>query len=62
MECGANLKDKKMFNDDERKYIDIIESIITRMSDNSKQMKEWCIALVTGLIGISFSIKFFVFL
>lgn len=59
MECGANLKDKKMFNDDERKYIDIIESIITRMSDNSKQMKEWCIALVTGLIGISFSIKVF---
>jgi hypothetical protein len=48
-----------MFNDDERKYIDIIESIITRMSDNSKQMKEWCIALVTGLIGISFSIKVF---
>lgn len=45
------------FEENDRKYIDIIESIITRMSDNSKQMKEWCIALVTGLVGVSFTIK-----
>lgn len=45
------------FEEDDRKYIDIIESIITRMSENSKQMKEWCIALVTGLVGVSFTIK-----
>ena len=45
------------FDENERKYIDIIESIVTRMSDNSKQMKAWCIALVTGLVGFSFTIK-----
>lgn len=45
------------FTDDQRKHIDIIESTITRMSENSKQMKEWCIALVTGLVGISITAK-----
>ena len=45
------------FTDDQRKHIDIIESTITRMSENSKQMKEWCIALVTVLVGISITAK-----
>jgi hypothetical protein len=45
------------FKEDQRRHIDIIEAIITRMSENSKQMKAWCIALVSGLIGVSFTIK-----
>ena len=47
----------KEFTEDQRRHIDIIEATITRMSENSKQMKEWCIALVSGLIGVSFTIK-----
>ncbi len=47
----------KEFTEDQRRHIDIIEAIITRMSENSKQMKAWCIALVSGLIGVSFTIK-----
>ena len=43
--------------EEKRQHIDIIESTITRMSENSKQMKEWCIALVTGLVGVNFAIK-----
>ena len=43
--------------EEKRQYIDIIESTITRMSENSKQMKEWCIALVTGLVSVNFAIK-----
>ena len=27
------------------------------MSENSKQMKEWCVTLVTGLVGVNFAIK-----
>lgn len=49
----------KKFTDDQRKHIEIIEAAITRMSENSKQMKEWCIALVSGLAGISFTVKVF---
>lgn len=44
-------------NEKKRQHIDIIEAIITRMSENSKQMKEWCIALVSGVVGISFTVK-----
>ena len=45
------------FSEDQRKHIEIIEATITRMSDNSKQMKEWCIALVTGLVGAYVAVK-----
>lgn len=41
--------------EEKRQHIDIIEAIITRMSENSKQMKKWCIALVSGVVGISFT-------
>lgn len=43
--------------EEKRQHIDIIESTITRMSENSKQMKEWCIVLVSGLVGAYFTIK-----
>lgn len=46
----------EVFNEDQRKHIDIVESIITRMSENSKQMKEWCIAISSAIVGISFTI------
>lgn len=45
------------FTDDQRKHIDIIESTITRMSENSKQMKEWCIVLISGLVSVYFTLK-----
>lgn len=45
------------FSEDQRKHIEIIEATISRMSDNSKQMKEWCIALVTGLVGAYVAVK-----
>lgn len=43
--------------EEKRQHIDIIESTITRMSENSKQMKEWCVVLVSGLVGVYFTIK-----
>lgn len=39
-------------NDEKQHHVDIIETQILRMSENSKQMKTWCIALVSGIIGI----------
>jgi hypothetical protein len=37
---------------DKKHHIDLVEAQILRMSENSKQMKTWCIALVSGIIGI----------
>lgn len=37
---------------DIKHHIDLVEAQISRMSDNSKQMKTWCIALVSGIVGI----------
>ena len=45
------------FSEDQRKHIEIIETTITRMSESSKQMKEWCIALITGFVGAYAAIK-----
>ena len=39
-------------NEEKRHHIDLVEAQILRMSENSKQMKTWCFALVTGIIGI----------
>lgn len=39
-------------SDEKQHHIDLIEAQILRMSENSKQMKTWCIALVSGVIGI----------
>ena len=43
--------------EEKRQHIDIVEAIITRMSENSKQMKEGCIALVSGVVGLSFTVN-----
>lgn len=45
--------------EEKRQHIDIIESTITRMSENSKQMKEWCVVLVSGLISVYFTTQIF---
>ncbi len=37
---------------DKKHHIDLVEAQILRMSENSKQMKTWCIALVSGVVGI----------
>lgn len=37
---------------DKKHHIDLVEAQILRMSENSKQMKTWCFALVTGAVGI----------
>ena len=37
---------------DKKHHIDLVETQILRMSENSKQMKTWCFALVTGVVGI----------
>lgn len=37
---------------DKKHHIDLVEAQILRMSENSKQMKTWCFALVTGVVGI----------
>lgn len=39
-------------DEEKRHHIDLVESQILRMSENSKQMKTWCFALITGIIGI----------
>lgn len=46
-----------IFTEDIRKHIDIVEATITRMGENSKHMKEWCIALTTGLISAYVVVK-----
>ena len=37
---------------DKKHHMDLVEAQILRMSENSKQMKTWCFALVTGVVGI----------
>jgi hypothetical protein len=39
-------------DENKRHHIDLVEAQILRMSENSKQMKTWCFALITGIIGI----------
>ena len=57
MNSARKKKQMKEFSEDQRKHIEIIEATITRMSDNSKQMKEWCVALITGLVGAYAAVK-----
>lgn len=45
------LRNGKM-EENKRHHIDLVEAQILRMNDNSKQMKAWCFALVTGIISI----------
>lgn len=40
------------FDENRQKHLEFLETSISRMNDNSKQMKEWCIAIVSGLVGI----------
>lgn len=46
--CNTN----DYFNENRQKHLEFLETSISRMNDNSKQMKEWCIAIVSGLVGI----------
>lgn len=39
-------------DDNVKHHIDLIETQILRMSENSKQMKTWCIALISGVVGV----------
>ncbi len=47
----------KVLSEDQRHHLDIVEAQITRMSENSKQMKSWSIALISALIGACLTIK-----
>ena len=44
-------------NDDQRKHLEFIQNIITRMNSNSFLIKGWAITLVSALIGIYASNK-----
>ncbi len=46
--CNTN----EYFDGNRQKHLEFLETSISRMNDNSKQMKEWCIAIVSGLVGI----------
>lgn len=48
--CNTNEND--YFNENRQKHLEFLETSISRMNDNSKQMKEWCIAIISGLVGI----------
>lgn len=37
---------------DVKHHIDLVEAQILRMSENSKQMKSWSIALISGVVGV----------
>ena len=39
--------------DDDRKYLDYIQSVISRMATNSFQVKSWSVALGSVIIGLS---------
>ena len=39
--------------EDERKYVDILQSAISRMAANSFQLKGWSVALGTVIIGLT---------
>lgn len=45
-------EENKYFDENRQKHLEFLETSISRMNDNSKQMKEWCIAIVSGLVGI----------
>lgn len=44
-----------MFNDSKIKYLEMIQSVITRMASNSFVLKGWLITLITAVCIISFS-------
>ena len=39
-------------NEDQRKHLELIQSIISRLSSNSFTIKGWCITLVTALLAL----------
>ena len=51
---NTNTKDTEMSYDktDALKYIDILQSCITRMANNSEKCKTWCITIVAALIAL----------
>ena len=40
-------------NDDDRKYLDILQSAISRMATNSFQLKGWSVALGSVIVGLT---------
>jgi len=43
--------------DDQRKHLEFIQNIITRMNTNSFQIKEWTVILVSALLALYASTK-----
>ena len=39
-------------NNDKIKYIEFIQNIITRMNNNSFQIKNWAVAIVTAMLAV----------
>ena len=35
------------------KHLEMIQAVVTRMASNSFQVKTWCVALVTALLGLA---------
>jgi hypothetical protein len=40
-------------NEDERKYLDLLQGVITRLGGNSFQLKGWSVALASVIIGLT---------
>ena len=45
------MADKK-FLPEEMKHLEFIQAVITRMNNNSFQMKGWMVAIMTGLLAV----------
>lgn len=48
--------------EDKIKHLEFIQNIITRMNSNSFQIKEWSIAIITGILAIYISTQNYYFL
>lgn len=46
-----------MFDDYKIKYLEMIQSVISRMASNSFKLKGWTITLTTGILALTFNSK-----
>ncbi|TNF69407.1 MAG: hypothetical protein EP298_03565 [Gammaproteobacteria bacterium] len=46
----------KEYTEDERKHLEFVQEIITRMNRCSFQLKQWMVTLVAAILGLSISV------
>jgi len=51
------MPSENQYNEDQRKYFDFLQSIITRMNSNSFVIKGWAITIISAIIALSASTK-----